>query len=178
MPDHVINEVVFDGVYEATQDRIIAAACNAKGEIDFEVLLPIPLNCWRGSVGSEHKKFPNNALDWCSENWRHEVGSVWRSCCYPRQIFCDVPVSDRMETALWLALCNVQRSETPLPLFVVYEGESNAYAGSFNPETIRRCFSDSWVEKVAPELNDHLGVMLWGEESWANISAQQADGTQ
>ena len=71
MPNHVINEIVLHGVtLEAASPKIL----NAKGEVDFGVLLPLPLNFWPGSAGSQHEKaFPGTHLDAATKQW----GTKW-----------------------------------------------------------------------------------------------------
>ena len=76
MPNHVTNELIFRGVNEATRQDILSKAVNAKGNVDFEILLPIPLNAWQFSSGIRHEKaFKLVALDWCSANW----GTKWNA---------------------------------------------------------------------------------------------------
>ena len=76
MPNNVINEVVFRGVGEVEQTNLLKKIVNAEGLIDFEVLLPLPLNIWWGSVGAQHEKaFHETSLNWCRENW----GTKWNA---------------------------------------------------------------------------------------------------
>lgn len=74
MPNHVANEIRIECRNQHDIEKIKELVLNADGEVDFELLLPIPLNVWRGNVGLRHEKaFPDNALDWCRRNW----GTKW-----------------------------------------------------------------------------------------------------
>lgn len=76
MPNDVVNELIFTGLTDADKDRVLAAALNEKGEIDFEVLVPVPLNLWWGNAAEIHeKKFGGTALDWQRRNW----GTKWNA---------------------------------------------------------------------------------------------------
>ena len=76
MPNHVINEVVFTGVDKALQSSILLKMVSPESKIDFEVLLPPPLNIWQGNVGAvEEGAFPGNQLDWNRKNW----GTKWNA---------------------------------------------------------------------------------------------------
>ncbi len=70
MPNHVINEVIFSNM----NGGILADVINAKGKIDFGILLPPPLNAWMCSCSSLHEKtFKLTMLDWSRDNW----GTKW-----------------------------------------------------------------------------------------------------
>lgn len=71
MPNHVINEVLLHGRTLADCQKHLF---NAKGELSFAVLLPLPLNFWPGSAGAaEEKAFPGTHLDAARETW----GTKW-----------------------------------------------------------------------------------------------------
>lgn len=76
MPNHVINELIFRDVDAERQSEILANLCNAKGEVDFEILVPTPKNVWMFNVSTLHEKtFKRTALDWAWENW----GTKWNA---------------------------------------------------------------------------------------------------
>lgn len=65
MPNHVVNEVVFRDVDQATQERLLAECCNGQGEVDFSILMPIPDN-----VQGDTER-----LTWCNTYW----GTKWNA---------------------------------------------------------------------------------------------------
>lgn len=105
MPNNCINELIFRDAEKATQERIIAATCDAEGQVDFQILVPIPLNIWRGNVSSEHERaFKRTGLDWARENW----GTKWNAYSHHPIERTDNTVALRFETAWgppypWLA---------------------------------------------------------------------------
>lgn len=71
MPNHVINHVLLHGQTREGCDRYLIGR---EGVLSFEVLLPLPLNEWPGSVGPQHEKaFPGNHLDSGRRLW----GTKW-----------------------------------------------------------------------------------------------------
>jgi len=77
MPNHVTNEIVFHGVSSADQEAILAKIYNAEGYVDFSILVPEPLNLWRGNEGSTHEKAFGERLGmvWAREHW----GTKWNA---------------------------------------------------------------------------------------------------
>lgn len=71
MPNHVINEIIIHGAkLEAVREHLF----DKDGRLSFGVLLPLPINFWAGSVGSEHEKaFPGNHLAAARATW----GTKW-----------------------------------------------------------------------------------------------------
>ncbi|MFG6637335.1 hypothetical protein ACGYJ8_15355 [Sulfitobacter sp. 1A12126] len=73
MPNHIVNEIRLHGV-EAAKVRAIASG--PERVIDFEKLLPLPLNFWPGSVSMAHRQaFPGTHLDAATETW----GTKWNA---------------------------------------------------------------------------------------------------
>ena len=73
MPNHVYSEITLYGV---SYERAAPFVLNAEGEVDFEVLLPLPINHWPGSVGRQHKDaFPGTHLDDATSIW----GTKWNA---------------------------------------------------------------------------------------------------
>lgn len=73
MPNHIVNEIRLHGVDEATVREV---ASGPERVIDFEKLLPLPLNFWPGSVSILHEKaFPGTHLDAARKTW----GTKWNA---------------------------------------------------------------------------------------------------
>lgn len=70
MPNYVINKIFIQARPETAQ-AIINTICNEKGEMDFEKVIPMPENIYRGDLGQEElKKYgKNNWYNWSLENW-------------------------------------------------------------------------------------------------------------
>ncbi len=72
MPNHIINEVTLQTFPVEHVEQYVTG----ETAIDFEVLLPPPLNCWQGGVSMEDRKlFPANWYDWNRSNW----GTKWNA---------------------------------------------------------------------------------------------------
>lgn len=175
MPNHVSNEVVFDGISEAQAEMILDLVRNQKGDIDFSILLPIPLNCWMGSVGAEHKKvFPNNALEWCTANW----STKWDAYGKQSVTYEDRCLALRFQTA-WRApygwMCALfNKGGIGFRYGYFSEGELRAHVGTFtyidSPWS-----SQEWGERLAdPQEEDHLGLLRWGA-AWEEIKAERTE---
>lgn len=80
MPNHVTNKIEFHG----EQENIKKVLELIKGEddyIDFEKIIPMPDNIFRGDLGREERELygTNNWYDWSIENW----GTKWNAYdCY------------------------------------------------------------------------------------------------
>ena len=173
MSNHVINEVRFTSVTPPQVERILGLARNQSKEIDFSILLPVPLNCWQGSVGSEHAKFPDNALAWCSKNW----STKWNAYGAHYAEYDGADLVLRFKTAWnapygWLcALFNA--GKLGFSYAYLSEGESAAHVGKFSLTPDSGVSDMEWKEIVAnQEERDHLGMLLWGEEAWAEIEQE------
>ena len=71
MPNHIYNEITLKDVLYADARKVIL---NKDGDVDFGVLLPLPLNGWPGSAGILHKQeFPSVHLDDARKIW----GTKW-----------------------------------------------------------------------------------------------------
>lgn len=77
MPNHVTSEIVFRDVSLADQGAISEKVYNAEGRVDFNLLVPEPLNLWKGNEGSNHEKAFGKRLGmtWARENW----GTKWNA---------------------------------------------------------------------------------------------------
>lgn len=73
MPNHIVNEIRVHGVLCAD---VRAIASGDDRVIDFETLLPLPLNFWPGSVSILHEKaFPGTHLAAAQATW----GTKWNA---------------------------------------------------------------------------------------------------
>jgi hypothetical protein len=175
MPNHVMNEIVFRDIGSLKQIDILQKVEGPERKIDFNVLLPMPLNIWRGNVSEKHEKaFPGNALDWCAANW----GTRWNAYGIDqggyRSIECaDDSLTLRFQTAWsppmgWLvALFN----QFWLPFDYTYldEGRERAIAGAFRL-AVHPTDGDGWGERdVDDATHRRMHKMLWGVESFLDV---------
>lgn len=170
MPNHVINELIFNGVDADQQSAIIAAACDAEGNVDFAILVPPPLNIWMGSCGTAHEKaFGDTGLDWGRRNW----GTKWNA--YSHQPIERTPdtITLRFETAWsppypWLAAI-LNKLSLPFAHNWLDEGASRGRAGSF---LITEKWGPEWSEAEADDtLHLHLHKLHWGVEEFEDEEA-------
>jgi hypothetical protein len=181
MPNFVTMEVLFRNVDAETQQRILAAACNTEGEIDFEVLLPIPLNCWKGAYSVfSAPPFPCTWHDWCSENW----GTKWNACNESSEpvVRTDDSLTLQFDTAWappygWLvALYNKLR--LPFEYNWLFEGKDCGYSGSFDPSEVfdpdcpRKGFNEWKEAECDGETRKRLCLRMYGVESLAELAEE------
>ena len=171
MPNHVVNELIFRDVPQETRQLIIDTICDEKGDVDFEKLLPMPLNAWRGSVGSNHEKaFPQNGMDWANKNW----STKWNAYSHKPTETTDDSITFRFETAWrppygWLvAVLNTLKISFEHNW--LSEGESVGHRGTWKYGKPAAPFSDyEWkeeVEEVGTPLQRHLHLLQWGCEEF------------
>lgn len=170
MPNHVINEVIFRGVDDAQIGAIIAAACDTEGKVDFRVLIPEPLNIWRGNTGAEHEKvFRRTWYDWNRENW----GTKWNAYSHQPTERSSDSLTLRFETAWsppypWLAAL-LNKFGLPFEHNWLDEGAERGRAGTFE---VRPEWGAEWKEADAPdELHRHLHKLHWGVEEFEEDAA-------
>lgn len=170
MPNHVINELVFRGVNAEQQDAIIAATCDAEGKVDFEILLPPPLNIWMGSSGSAHDKaFRRTWYDWSIENW----GTKWNAYSHKPTDRTSDGLILRFETAWappypWLAAV-MNKLELSFDHNWLDEGAVRGRSGKFSMEGP---FGRDWSEvEATDEMHRHLHKLHWGVEEFTDDDA-------
>jgi len=176
MPNHVANEVIFRNVDPAMQDKILSIACDQKGEIDFSILLPIPLNCWMGGVSKRHQDtFPDNALDWCRKNW----STKWNAYGDRTVERTDNSLTFRFDSTWgppmgWIvALYN--KLQIAFEYHWLSEGESRGHSGFFAGPSENYDF-DEWKEsECGDEMQKHLHMLRWGCESFPENEEIEAE---
>jgi len=171
MPNHVLTEVVFRDVGSLMQIDILGKVSSRERRIDFDVLLPIPLNVWRGSVSTKHeKKLAGTALDWCVANWGTKWNAYGINQGYESVERTDDSLTLRFQTAWsppmgwFVALLNQFR----LPFDYTYfdEGAIGSRIGMFRPDA-DALLGDRWDETDAAPL-DHrrMHKLMWGVEEF------------
>lgn len=167
MPNHVINEVIFRDLSDAQIADILSRTIDANGHVDFSILLPIPINCWIGSVSiADEKAFKNTALDWCRDNW----GTKWGAYGTHNGSECVGSVLTlRFDSAWrppygWLAaLINTFRLSFQHNW--LSEGEHQGHVGHFIHQPGNIMGDIDWHEESAPpNIHTHLHVLRWGVE--------------
>jgi hypothetical protein len=173
MPNHVVNELVFRDVNPGTQGRIQMALCGATDKVDFEVLVPAPLNMWWGSVGIRHEqKFKRNHLDWARENW----GTKWNAYQHRAIVRTDDSITFCFDTAWsppypWLAAV-FNSLKLSFEHNWMTEGDNIGMCGYFNAAEAEKDWGDPWVENPAEAGEQkRLHVLRWGVESFPDDDA-------
>lgn len=180
MPNHVVNELIWDGITPEQRSAILANAVNGEGKIDFTILLPVPLNAWMGSVGTNHEEaFKITALDWCRQHW----GTKWNA-------YSQLPIEDEagrlrlvFETAWrppygWLAAL-LNRFRLPFAHNWHDEGREVGRVGRFwvgAEDTGLWDAGPQWREQDAEgEMQRHLHKLQWGVEEWPADQAAETE---
>jgi hypothetical protein len=168
MPNHVVNEIIWTGITAQQRAAILSVALNAAGEIDFGIIVPMPLNIWQGSVGLQHEKtFKRTGLDWASENW----GTKWNA-------YSQLPIEQEhgrlrlvFETAWsppypWLAAL-LNRFGLAFDHNWLSEGREIGRVGRFEPNG--KFGGPEWTERDAEgEMQQHLYALQWGPDADMN----------
>jgi len=163
MPNHVVNEIIFHNVGLSTQMRLVDALCDERSNIDFEKIVPLPLNIWWGSVGSKHSVFPDNALNWCAKNW----GTKWNAYRHKPTETTSDSITFVFETAWstpygWLVAV-FNKFKLPFEYNTFSEGEERARSGKF------WIVGDGveWDESPAKEeTHRRMHLLQWGVEQF------------
>lgn len=180
MPNHVMNELVID----APLSTVAPLALDGEGRIDFEVLLPLPLNFWNGNVGSDHKAvFPGDGLSWSTANW----GTKWNAYGqddeaehYASVVECDGKTVLTFQTAWsppmgWVAAL-FNKLHCNMLLTWLDEGRDDAMTDHFWFVDDGWNAGPNWERKRAEEgETERLKVFYWGAEVWERIKAEEAE---
>lgn len=170
MPNHITNEIIFRGVDEMTKGRILIRATNDKGEVDFERLLPVPLNVWRGNVGINHKKAfreENTGLNWAMQNW----GTKWNAYQHRPIIYDEGVLTIVFDTAWrppygWL-VAMYNHLGLGFEHNWLDEGCERGVSGRFLPNVYNDFRVQEWEEKpCSDEMQKHLHFLKWGVEEF------------
>lgn len=174
MPNHVINEVVIRVLNDELAQRIRDKVVNAEGYVDFELLLPPPINYWQGSAGArEESAFPGTWLDWCTANWSTKWNAYGQQDDegYTPVVYHDGVLKLTFKTAWspprgWLcALFNTFKTSIDYSFFD--EGASYPYRGSFDwaalvgDDFTKRAWSEHQISDDEAE-HKRLYKLLWG----------------
>ena len=175
MPNHVINDIIFRDISDEKHGAIRAAALNSEGDVDFSILLPIPLNAWMGNVGANHQAaFRLTALDWCSDNW----GTKWNAYDHKPTTFSDGTLTLTFATAWrppygWLAAL-FNTVEIGFQHNWLDEGAERGVVGHFTVSPADPIQHIGWREEPADDLMQrHLMVLHWGEATADAITQER-----
>lgn len=170
MPNHVLNEIVFSTVDAEQQASILAKCYGKEGKVDFNTLVPMPLNIWRGNIGVEHDKaFGLTWWNWASENW----GTKWNAYDHKPTVQTATSLTLVFETAWsppypWLAAL-LNSTELPFDHNWLDEGASWSRSGRFS---IREGWGPEWKDVEADEATHRRIHMLhWGCERFEDEEA-------
>lgn len=172
MPNHVVNEVIFSCITQSLRNDLLSACCNEHQQVDFERLVPAPINSWRGGVSASHEKaFPHNDLDWCRANW----GTKWNAYGHRQPELTDNGLILRFDSAWrppygWLvAVFNCFHLDFDHNW--LSEGSSQGVCGTFRwiDSKLESC---NWKEAPAEgEMQRHLHTLRWGVPEFADEDA-------
>ena len=148
-------------------------------KIDFETLLPLPLQFWPGSVGTEHEKtFPGTHLDAAREVW----GTKWNAYGLDEGKYESVVVGDGFITLTFktansppmgwiMALFNTLKGR--MILTWLNEGCAEAVVDAFDYSKIEDWGGSAWDRQTAPEDETRrLRKLYWGVERFKDEDAR------
>lgn len=148
MPNHVRNEIFFEGLTTEVEDSILSKIEGANGPVDFESLIPMPLHIWRGNVSipiEERFGKHNCGLTWAHQNW----GTKWNA--YKIRVERSSRKLVIKFTTAWsppypFLVALFQATSLPFRYLVADEGESLAREGRFFADGR---FGQGWEEGPA-----------------------------
>jgi hypothetical protein len=166
MPNHIQNVIT---LHDTPLRKVGHLLFNSEAEIDFNQLLPLPLNCWRGSVGREHEEaFPFTGLAEARRTW----GTKWNAYGNPEAKDVLGSTIITLQTAWshprgWVvALFNSLNCRITAEW--LDEGSDHAWREIYLPEG-GLLGGPSWAkEKLEEGSADHkrLHLLLWGCEQF------------
>jgi hypothetical protein len=182
MPNHVVNEIIFRNVGPDTQETILTKILDQKYFVDFNLLVPTPLNIWQGNVGEiEEKIFGKKTwYTWCIENW----GTKWNAYGM------DVDEKSVIRTENTLTVIFKTAWSPPLPWVVALfnatglplehnwmsEGENEGFVYKFFFSGEGNLRLRNWLRETADkEMYRHLHILLWGHEPENDSGDEQTD---
>jgi len=172
MPNHIINEVILHAD-PAKIEPICVKTINKNNNIDFGILVPLPVNHWPGSVGLTHKEaFPGIHLDDATKMW----GTKWNAYgqdetgYYKYVIEPSGKIIFTFQTAWspprgWIvAIFNTFQID--ITHHWLDEGCSDAITEKYNFKALGEMFAkpNAWEMSAATEsIRKHLHKLLWGK---------------
>lgn len=176
MPNHVINEIRLHGVdLEAVKAVVSSERC----AVDFQVLLPLPLNFWPGSVSSAHEQaFPGTHLDAARNVW----GTKWNAYGDPTLIADGADVVMLFQTA-WSAprgwtVALFNKLKVDITVTWLDGGAADAFRETYvwEPKGSWSGMGPEWKkETLCSGSPEHLRMhkLYWGESVSAEILAEE-----
>lgn len=165
MPNHVINEIVLHGV---SLEQAAPHILDGEGKVSFAVLLPLPINFWAGSSGTQHEEaFPGTHLAAARSTW----GTKWDAYGERKAVEVDGSTVITFKSAWnhprgWTcALFNTFHCEITAKW--LSEGGSDGAAEYYKPDA--GVMGDDWrTEEIAEGTDEHrrLHKLLWGVEQF------------
>lgn len=164
MPNHVTSELIFRCLSPEQHAELIANVLDAEGDVDFNILVPAPLNLWRGNVGTRHQKaFKRTAMDWNSDNW----GTKWNAYDSRPARYEDGILTLVFDTAWappypWLAAV-FNRFALSFEHNWLDEGAGWSVSGIFDADEMKKALGDPWrEERASQEVQERLHFLKWG----------------
>jgi len=173
MPNHVINEIRIEGIPSTMVDDILAKTVDKDGQIDFSILLPLPIHFWPGSVSSKHKEtFPGTHLDAAIDIW----GTKWGAYGQNESEYDPIEKTAkglifRFQTAWsppygWLmAIFNT--FEVSFEHTWLSEGATSARYATFSYPDLKHIYREPWTEVLSDQkTHRRMHKLLWGVEEF------------
>ena len=160
MPNHVINEVTLHGI---PLDLAAPKILNKDGDIDFTVLVPLPLYFWPGSVSILHEKaFPGTHLDAARDIW----GTKWNAY--------GLDEGGKYQSVLEKDGCTVLTFQTA---WAAPRGWIVALFNTFECDITSKWLSEGgWAAHV--EKYDHAALAELGGEAWKDTTLEDGSPEQ
>jgi hypothetical protein len=161
MPNHVLNEVTLHGVPIEKSAKVVGTEGSP---VDFEALVPMPVNFWPGSVSSKHEEyFPGTHLGAARRMW----GTKWNAYGEPEVFELDGSTVLRFQTAWspprgWIcALFNTFKCE--ITAIAKDEGSEHATIDRYIWDDKRNMGGPSWsTERATQDVTDRMEAMFFG----------------
>jgi hypothetical protein len=165
MPNHVTSELIFRGLSEEQAADVLAGIVNAEGKVDFNILVPTPLNLWLGNEGSDHERAFGKRLGmtWSRENW----GTKWNAYKSREPVFADGVLTVTFDTAWsppypWIAAV-FNRFKISFEHNWLDEGADWSVSGAFDYPELEKGFGHPWREtRASRETHERLHTLKWG----------------